>query len=193
MRVKQLYLPSTNILITRFLSESGLAELVDFMPVGDHHDEAEQRYGNHIIRVLRVIKGTVRFAMRCAPRFDYARSSHKVEQARGRRRVRARLFRLPAHGSARHVSAAHRRSRRHGIVYAWRGRERHDVVRRRGRRRADTRRSARRRQTSRSDSGRRRGSGAIGSAARTTAGVGARWSTARRSCSSCSRAPSTAR
>jgi GH15 family glucan-1,4-alpha-glucosidase len=80
MRVKQLYLPSTNILITRFLSESGVAEVVDFMPVGSRGEKAG-RYSNHIIRVVRVIKGTVRFAMRCAPRFDYARSSHKVERA----------------------------------------------------------------------------------------------------------------
>jgi len=74
MRVKQLYLPSTNILLTRFLSESGVAELGDFMPVG----EGQRRYGNHIIRNVRVIKGQVRFEMRCAPRFDYARSRHEV-------------------------------------------------------------------------------------------------------------------
>src|SRR5215813_1508655 len=46
MRVKQLYLPNTNILLTRFLSESGVAELADFMPVA----EGKQRYSNHIIR-----------------------------------------------------------------------------------------------------------------------------------------------
>src|SRR5438094_4431928 len=32
---KQHYWPSTNILITRFLQEDGIAELEDFMPVGD--------------------------------------------------------------------------------------------------------------------------------------------------------------
>jgi GH15 family glucan-1,4-alpha-glucosidase len=31
---KQLYWPDTNILVTRFLSPEGVAELVDFMPVG---------------------------------------------------------------------------------------------------------------------------------------------------------------
>jgi GH15 family glucan-1,4-alpha-glucosidase len=74
MRVKQIYLPNTNILLTRFLSEAGVAELADFMPVGN----AKQRYGNHIIRHLRVIKGRVSFEMRCAPRFDYARSRHEL-------------------------------------------------------------------------------------------------------------------
>ncbi len=78
MRFKQIYLPNTNILLTRFLSESGVAELADFMPVGI----AKRRYGNHIIRHLRVIKGRVPFEMRCAPRFDYARSSHEVQHDR---------------------------------------------------------------------------------------------------------------
>ncbi len=82
MRAKQLYLPNTNILLTRLLSEKGVAEITDFMPVGTGRDGQKQRYGHHIIRVLRVIKGEVRFAMRCAPRFDYARSTHRAEAAR---------------------------------------------------------------------------------------------------------------
>jgi len=32
MRVRQLYLPETNILLTRFLSDGGLDELTDYMP-----------------------------------------------------------------------------------------------------------------------------------------------------------------
>src|SRR5919108_3554794 len=32
---KQLYVPDTNVLITRFLSPAGVAEVHDFMPVGD--------------------------------------------------------------------------------------------------------------------------------------------------------------
>src|SRR5215467_6920693 len=31
MRVRQLYLPDTNILLTRFLAEQGVAELTDYM------------------------------------------------------------------------------------------------------------------------------------------------------------------
>ena len=38
-RVRQLYLPDTNILITRFLAEEGVAELTDYMPVGPDHLE----------------------------------------------------------------------------------------------------------------------------------------------------------
>ena len=33
MRVRQLYLPETNILITRFLAEEGVAELTDYMQI----------------------------------------------------------------------------------------------------------------------------------------------------------------
>jgi GH15 family glucan-1,4-alpha-glucosidase len=76
MRVKQLYLPDTNILLTRFLSEGGVAELTDFMPVVESKDKLP--YGHHILRMLRVIKGQITFHMRCAPRFNYARSGHDV-------------------------------------------------------------------------------------------------------------------
>lgn len=76
MRIKQLYLPDTNVLLTRFLSESGVAELTDFMPVTAETDKSP--YGHHILRMLRVIKGQVDFEMRCAPRFDYARAKHKA-------------------------------------------------------------------------------------------------------------------
>src|SRR5580692_10122830 len=45
MRVKQLYLPDTNILLTRFLSERGVAEVTDFMPVVQKNDMHKQRFG----------------------------------------------------------------------------------------------------------------------------------------------------
>ncbi|MGC2161414.1 MAG: glycoside hydrolase family 15 protein, partial [Silvibacterium sp.] len=76
MKTRQLYLPDTNILLTRFLSDGGVAEITDFMPVVEDGDR--QRYGHHILRMISVTKGEVRFNMRCAPRFDYARSEHKA-------------------------------------------------------------------------------------------------------------------
>jgi GH15 family glucan-1,4-alpha-glucosidase len=74
VRRRQLYLPDTNILLTRFLAEEGIAELTDFMPI---EDDAEQP--NEIVRVVSVIRGNVRFKMRCQPRFNYAASGHKTE------------------------------------------------------------------------------------------------------------------
>jgi GH15 family glucan-1,4-alpha-glucosidase len=74
VRTKQLYLPDTNILLTRFLSTAGVAELTDFMPVST--DEEHSAYTHQVIRILRVIRGEVRFRLRCAPRFDYASGAH---------------------------------------------------------------------------------------------------------------------
>ncbi len=78
VQTKQLYLPDTNILLTRFLSSAGVAELTDCMPVSatDEHSA----YAHRIIRVVRVIRGAVRFRLLCSPRFDYARGTHTVSR-----------------------------------------------------------------------------------------------------------------
>ncbi len=76
MRCKQMYLPDTNILLTRYLSNDGVAELTDFMPISD--GDAPSAYAHQIIRTVKVVKGSVRFRLRCAPRFDYARGSHRA-------------------------------------------------------------------------------------------------------------------
>jgi len=73
-RVRQLYLPDTNILLTRFLSEEGVAELTDYMPIGV---AAEQP--NEIVRTVSVIRGEVRFRLECKPRFNYAMVGHSVQ------------------------------------------------------------------------------------------------------------------
>lgn len=73
MRNKQLYLPETNVLLTRFLSSEGVGELTDFMPV-------EELYEGHVlIRRLTNVKGTSTYRMKCCPRFNYARSGHEAD------------------------------------------------------------------------------------------------------------------
>jgi GH15 family glucan-1,4-alpha-glucosidase len=72
-QVRQLYLPDTNILLTRFLAEEGVAELTDYMPIG-----ADAEQPNEIIRTLAVVRGEVSFKMRCRPRFDYGTCGHTV-------------------------------------------------------------------------------------------------------------------
>jgi GH15 family glucan-1,4-alpha-glucosidase len=64
---KQLYLPDTNVLITRFLSADGVGEVQDFMPV-----VGEQR----LIRRVVCVRGQVRFWLECEPRFNYGRDRH---------------------------------------------------------------------------------------------------------------------
>lgn len=70
----QFYLTDTNILVTRFHTESGVAEITDFMPVN------EQEFRCAIIRQVKVVIGKVDLSMMCMPAFDYARSAHKVVQ-----------------------------------------------------------------------------------------------------------------
>src|SRR5260370_16400223 len=72
-RVRQMYLPETNILLTRFLAEEGVAELTDYMPIGKGGEQAKE-----IIRTLTVIRGEVDFKMQCQPRFKYATCGHTV-------------------------------------------------------------------------------------------------------------------
>jgi len=76
-QVRQLYLPDTNILLTRFLAEEGVAELTDYMPIGTDGKEP-----NEIVRTLTVIRGEVEFKMRCQPRFNYGMCDHtmKIEE-----------------------------------------------------------------------------------------------------------------
>jgi GH15 family glucan-1,4-alpha-glucosidase len=75
--VKQLYFPDTAILITRFMSEEGVAELIDFMAIPDTPGVATDRH--RLVRGLRGIRGEMRFTFECAPRFDYARARHSVQ------------------------------------------------------------------------------------------------------------------
>jgi GH15 family glucan-1,4-alpha-glucosidase len=77
---RQLYLPDTNVLLSRFLSDSGVAEVSDFMPVED------AGVAHNLVRRAKVVRGEIRFDMRCDPRFDYARARHTAEQ-RGDREV----------------------------------------------------------------------------------------------------------
>ncbi|MFM0175415.1 glycoside hydrolase family 15 protein [Paraburkholderia sediminicola] len=77
-RLKQMYLPETNVLITRFMSPDAVCEIVDFMPVAD--EGAKSAVPNCVVRLVRSIYGHVSLAMHCAPRFDYARIGHEAEQ-----------------------------------------------------------------------------------------------------------------
>ncbi|BDZ63628.1 glycoside hydrolase family 15 protein [Agromyces mangrovi Wang et al. 2018] len=76
---KQLYLPDTAMLVTRFLTEAGVGEVIDFMPVtgGEATDE------HRLVRKVRVVRGTMTFVGEIEPRFDYGRAPHTVEIVNG--------------------------------------------------------------------------------------------------------------
>ncbi|MEQ9440337.1 MAG: glycoside hydrolase family 15 protein [Cyclobacteriaceae bacterium] len=69
---KQMYLPDTNVLLSRFLAYEGMVEITDFMPVREIEKECV------LIRKVTVVRGEVKFKMHCCPRFDYARTKHEV-------------------------------------------------------------------------------------------------------------------
>jgi len=73
---KQMYHPDTPVLITRFFAADGVGEVVDFMPpLGreptDHH---------RLVRMVRCVRGRMRFEIVAAPRFDYGRLTHQSYQ-----------------------------------------------------------------------------------------------------------------
>jgi GH15 family glucan-1,4-alpha-glucosidase len=69
---KQLYFPDTAVLITRFLTEAGVGEVVDFMPVvADGPATSVHR----LVRMVRCVRGEMTFAVDIAPRFDYGREA----------------------------------------------------------------------------------------------------------------------
>ena len=74
----QIYLPETNVLLTRFLSREGVAEVLDFMPI---EDASETRHD--LVRDVRVIRGRMTVEVDCHPAFDYARQEHEIEPVRG--------------------------------------------------------------------------------------------------------------
>jgi GH15 family glucan-1,4-alpha-glucosidase len=73
---KQLYLPDTSILITRFLMPGGVGEVQDFMPPPITGEAAHR---HRMIRRVLAVRGQMRFAVEVVPRFDYARARHEVE------------------------------------------------------------------------------------------------------------------
>jgi GH15 family glucan-1,4-alpha-glucosidase len=72
---KQLYLPDTNILITRFLTPNGVGEVTDFMPIKQTGNDANQHY---LMRFVQAVNGSLTFEMVCRPAFNYARDAHTL-------------------------------------------------------------------------------------------------------------------
>ena len=104
---KQLYLPDTNVLLTRFLADDGVAEVSDFMPVED------AGVAHNLVRRAKTVRGEIRFAMRCEPRFDYARAhAHGRAARRDGDALRRPLGRRRAGAAAAIVGAAAARGRR---------------------------------------------------------------------------------
>ncbi|NML17102.1 glycoside hydrolase family 15 protein [Azohydromonas caseinilytica] len=69
MRTRQMYLPDTNVLVTRFMSQAGMAEVTDYMPLS-----ATGAPRSALVRRIHGVRGRLALHVTCAPRFDYART-----------------------------------------------------------------------------------------------------------------------
>jgi len=72
---RQMYLPGTPILVTRFMSADGVGEVIDFMPIAGKTATNRHR----LVRLFRVVRGRIRFEGEIKPRFDYGRVQPEIE------------------------------------------------------------------------------------------------------------------
>ena len=75
---RQLYFPDTAVLITRFMAPNGVGEVIDFMPI---HEPEKATARHQLVRLVRVVRGDMRFMLDCMPRFDYGRQPHELTMA----------------------------------------------------------------------------------------------------------------
>ncbi|GGF46445.1 glucoamylase [Marmoricola endophyticus] len=84
IRTQQYYFPDTNILVTRFLTDHGVTELHDFMPVMRAHDEGHRQ---RLVRRVVAVRGSAELAMRMAARPDYGRADSAPDSVDGGVRI----------------------------------------------------------------------------------------------------------
>ena len=68
-RREQIYLPDTNVLQTRWLSDEAVVEITDLLTISEEIDDLPL-----LIRRVRVVSGQADIHLRCAVRHDYART-----------------------------------------------------------------------------------------------------------------------
>ncbi|CAE6417529.1 unnamed protein product [Rhizoctonia solani] len=77
---KQAYLPSSNVLATKFLADEGVAQVTDFLPRQTGTGVAANKpLLFWLIRRVEVIRGRVPIRMECCPAFNYARDAHETQ------------------------------------------------------------------------------------------------------------------
>jgi GH15 family glucan-1,4-alpha-glucosidase len=77
---KQLYLPDTNILMTRFQGAEAVGEVIDFMVP---ETSPTRRARDLLVRQARAVRGRATFELACHPAFDYGRVPHQVHLVTG--------------------------------------------------------------------------------------------------------------
>ena len=77
-RREQIYLPDTNVLQTRWLSDEAVVEITDLLVISEEIDDLPL-----LIRRVRVVSGSANIQLRCAVRHDYARTPTQASLADG--------------------------------------------------------------------------------------------------------------
>ncbi|EDR04589.1 glycoside hydrolase family 15 protein [Laccaria bicolor S238N-H82] len=76
---KQNYLPSSNVLQTKFMNDEGVISITDFLPRPRQPNsilDTHKPLLPWLVRRVECVRGKVPLLMQCAPAFNYARSSH---------------------------------------------------------------------------------------------------------------------
>ena len=90
-RVTRQYIADTNVLETRFHTDTGTLAITDLMPVASEEDKGQLLLPDHeILRVAECVRGEVTVEMRFAPRPGYGRRPGRVRRA-GRLGVRVEM------------------------------------------------------------------------------------------------------
>ncbi|WP_029432184.1 glycoside hydrolase family 15 protein [Blastococcus sp. URHD0036] len=72
---KQMYLPDTAVLVTRFFTADGMGQVMDFMPpTGEVATDTHR-----LVRMVQCVRGSMDFEIDVAPRFDYGRQAHETK------------------------------------------------------------------------------------------------------------------
>jgi GH15 family glucan-1,4-alpha-glucosidase len=72
---KQTYFPDTAVVVTRYFSEAGVGQVLDFMPPAGSAATDNHR----LVRMVQCVRGEMSFDIDVAPRFDYGRHAHRTE------------------------------------------------------------------------------------------------------------------
>jgi hypothetical protein len=156
------------------MTPEGVGEVLDFMPVEDPQQATDR---HRLVRVVRCVRGEIRFVFECAPRFDYGRQEHQLELTDEGAVFRTPTLQLTLHGGGAGAMQRHGNDVRGALTV------------RAGQTGGVMLESAADGPTPDHDprgacwpcSPPRRGSGGAGWPAPATGAAGARWSTARRS------------
>ncbi|KAI0271538.1 Six-hairpin glycosidase-like protein [Gloeopeniophorella convolvens] len=74
---KQNYLPSSNVVQTKFLNEEGVVSVTDFLP-RNPTATAQKPLLHWLIRRVEVVRGKQSLRIECAPAFNYALAEHRT-------------------------------------------------------------------------------------------------------------------